>query len=211
MAYRTIAELKENVPPEAVNVKRVANNTLYYELPNGARCWNLHDTRIVEIVDGYIILNSGGYQTQTTKERLNRYVPDGWYLYQEKSQWYLRIAGDTIPYYDGITLPLTGEVSEVSAKNAEQEAKKTKKLLKLINRYCNAVQELIDNDELPKPSPGDCWLCHFEKPTCILSHLEEVYVHGTLIVNAYRWAGYRDNQLPYIWGFWNTKILSGVT
>jgi len=203
---KTVAELKALAPRDALNMKRVANNTLYYELPEGSQCWQLHGTRIVEYWEGQIMLNSGGYKTQTTKSRMNDYIPAGWYIYQEKGKWFISTGeGEHATFYDGIVLNLNGTIPVITLDNAARYESQDDKVLKQIKAYCDKVQELIDNDALPQPDGGDCWLCRMPDPTCIQSHLEELYVHGTLIVNAYRAAGYRDDQLPYIWGNWNTK------
>ncbi len=50
----------------------------------------LHSTTVFMFYrDGSFELNSGGWKTVTTKERLNRYLPDGWRVYQLKFEWWL--------------------------------------------------------------------------------------------------------------------------
>ena len=57
-------------------------------------------TNIVLIhADGRYTLNNGGYQTPTTKERLNRFSPVT--IYQEKRQWYLN---DGTPFENGMVV-----------------------------------------------------------------------------------------------------------
>jgi len=60
---------------------------------------------------------------------------------------------------------------------------------------------------------GDCWSCSMfdqdlkagEKSTDSLhleSHLEEVYIHGSLIFNALKWAGYQDPRFIFQLDHW---------
>jgi len=48
---------------------------------------SLHGSKIVKVEDGAVWIRTGGYETQTTKERLNG-VP-GVQIYQQRGQWYL--------------------------------------------------------------------------------------------------------------------------
>ena len=65
----------------------------------------LHDTDVVTFTEDFnIILDDGGWQTVTTKERINRYLPSGWKLYQKDYQWFIDADGDTHKYYEGISL-----------------------------------------------------------------------------------------------------------
>lgn len=40
--------------------------------------------------NGEVELNTGGFYTATTKRRINQYIPDGYYVFQEDYGWYLR-------------------------------------------------------------------------------------------------------------------------
>ena len=68
-----------------------------------------------------LILNSGGYETPTTKHRINAYLPTGWNLYQENYVWYVQHWSDGNGwdskdhrwiFEDGMRIyPLTGHVA----------------------------------------------------------------------------------------------------
>jgi hypothetical protein len=72
---------------------------------------------------------------------------------------------------------------------------------------------------LPKPENGDCWLCsmhdkdgkswgdHSGDHEHIRSHIQEGYLHGSLILNALKWAGYRNPGL--IWQMSNRDLSEG--
>lgn len=44
---------------------------------------------MVEEKNGVIRLNSGGYHTKTTKDRINRYLPRGYRITQEDFEWFV--------------------------------------------------------------------------------------------------------------------------
>jgi hypothetical protein len=49
-------------------------------------------------------LDSHGYRTQTTKDRINRYLPDGYEVYQEDYEWYLETPSGEREFTDGMTV-----------------------------------------------------------------------------------------------------------
>ena len=69
-------------------------------LPDGSVGIDLHGTTVVCIhPDNSATLNSGGWHTSTTKDRINQYSPVR--VYQRKGEWYL---DDGTPYEDGVTV-----------------------------------------------------------------------------------------------------------
>jgi len=72
---------------------------------NGVKYIIYHTTTVLsdDPLWSTIILNSGGWKTKSTKERINRHLPDGFKLYQEDNEWYLeREDEDDIYFYDGM-------------------------------------------------------------------------------------------------------------
>jgi len=78
--------------------RKVGNNTYAYILLDGSVAIELHGTKVVVIhPDDSVTLNSGGWQTSTTKDRINKYSPVK--VYQKKYQWFL---SDGTPFQDGM-------------------------------------------------------------------------------------------------------------
>ena len=65
-----------------------------------------HETEILtKLPGGRIRLNSGGFETPTTKKRINSFLPLGWQVIQRNFKWYVRTpAGEDIPFVDGLVL-----------------------------------------------------------------------------------------------------------
>ena len=67
-----------------------------------------HNTIVVQVVDDrYVILNSNGYRTATTKRRMNQASLSyklGFEVYQVNFCWYVSIGDETSEYYDGIVI-----------------------------------------------------------------------------------------------------------
>lgn len=191
--------------------KIIARNTFKF-VRDGETVVRLHRTDIVrKLADGSVILTSGGWQTLTTKERMNAQMPAGASIYQAKGLWYVARgywsdpSRVTVPYFDGIQVPQCFDnppnVSAIDAK---------KKLAKDIAKF---VKRLDTLSALPVPNAGDCWYCSMfqreQKPggayACteagdtehLLSHIKEGYIHGSLLVNAMTWAGRLDSGLIY--------------
>lgn len=59
-----------------------------------------HQTPVVEKEGNRYILNTGGYETKTTKRRINRYLPSGYKLYQKDFTWYLDTPEGTQEFFD---------------------------------------------------------------------------------------------------------------
>lgn len=69
--------------------RKIGNNTYAYIENDGSVSIELHGTKVVVIYpNGLYKLNSGGWQTSTTKDRINKYSPVK--VYQKKHVWYLQ-------------------------------------------------------------------------------------------------------------------------
>lgn len=183
---QTKSQIMEGV--ESVKSHVIENNTVEYWDKDNNRIIRLHNTDIVKFyTNGVIELNSGGWRTPTTKNRINDYAP-GVRLYQEKSQWY--VCG--VLFYDGIKIKNGKVISKIMQSND----KKINAMKLKIKQYC----DLITKDNLPIPSSGDCWFCAgFDKEgkqkDHLLQHIKEKYLHGSIMVNSMREAGYSDDQI----------------
>jgi len=180
----------------------IGNNTLEIYYTDNSRAIRLHHTDIITFKGNHFTLDSGGWRTLTTKERINRYLPQRLYLYQENNIWYIydKETESRHVFFDGIKFTLTGELKSKPKKDV---SKKVNRLKKQINAYVN----LINEENLPKPSNGDCWYCLFRDKEDIpvgdcfndtdhlKSHIKEKYLHGSILVNSMLEAGYRKEQI----------------
>lgn len=87
--------------------RKVAPNT-YLIQGDGNALVRYHGNLIVIYEPGRITLNSQGYRTYTTKERINWFLPAGYGLYQERHQWFVQGPEGTQPFEDGMTLTSRG-------------------------------------------------------------------------------------------------------
>lgn len=101
--FTTLAEA-EQVFAKARNKsqgKPVGNNTRLARNRDGGLCLILHQTAVVVYrPDGKIVLNSGGWKTVTTKERINNFTPRGICVSQHKMVWYLHVADKKFIFED---------------------------------------------------------------------------------------------------------------
>jgi len=109
--------------------RRLANNTVIYgERPDSRALYGereitvkFHGTAIVVYrPDGSIELNSGGYRTRTTLQRINQLLPPGLSVFQKNYDWYVLYRGKgTLRFSDGMRVSETSEPSsdETPRKN----------------------------------------------------------------------------------------------
>jgi hypothetical protein len=68
----------------------------------------LHGNLIARIGETWIELFDGGWQTRTTKSRLNALLSafgmDGERIFQKKGEWFLNYEGAPIPFFSGMRL-----------------------------------------------------------------------------------------------------------
>ena len=123
----------------------------------------LHDTDVVIYhADGSITLDTGGWQTVTTKERFNLYSDAQ--VWTVKGTWHIQWKGnhhlfteDTVTCKpDGSVVDGSGNPVPVFDPESEKQAQKFRKE---VGKYATAfIKELFDG-KLNAPSNGDCWHC----------------------------------------------------
>ncbi len=70
--------------------KKTANNTLEINYPDGRKAYRLHDTDIVTYMpNGDIKLDTGGWDTMTTRKRMNGYLPAHLGIIRKKGTTYV--------------------------------------------------------------------------------------------------------------------------
>jgi hypothetical protein len=193
MSKETKAEMMQGVA--AVRSKLVANNTVEYFRENGERVIRLHQTDVVTFSpDGRTVtLNTGSWKTLTTKDRINQYSPQK--VWSDRGVWYIGSSWNTpknerCRFYDGMKI-----VDGKLPKPNEAVAKREDKLAKQITAFVNKLDKL---DAMPLPENGDCWGCamvaedgsHPMGKDCVLGHIKEGYLHGSLIYRAMQSRGY---------------------
>lgn len=94
---------------------KIANNTYRWRDAEGNEHVRLHKTDVVtKLASGAFVLSSGGYETVTTKDRINNHSPAR--LYSHKGEWFLagRDASGAYdwstryPFQDGMTIDASG-------------------------------------------------------------------------------------------------------
>ena len=184
-------------PP--ATARKVANNTFRYTTEDGCEVFRLHTTDVVtRLPDGRIKLNSGGWKSPTTKDRMNAFAP-GYRITSGRGGWYVSsglpyMLPKSVAFYDGMILPDALDNPSAEDQSAQREAD-AKKLKKEIATFAKLYEKGI-----PMPSAGDCWLCMLPDngdTEHLREHMREGYAHGTLAVNAMRWAGHDDKSIGF--------------
>ncbi len=172
-------------------VKKLGNNTFEVTYPNGNRAIRYHHTDVITYhPNGDIVLNTDGYLTSTTKERMGYLNDRGYHISQVNKIWYLvnRSTKKEWTFKDGITIHADGTVTGNGI-----DPKELLNLDKQIKKYIEGYIKALFDGKIGKPGPGDCWGCLMKdittgKPVMgtdhLLSHFEEKYCVPSLLMNA---------------------------
>jgi len=161
--------------------RKLAHNT-YLQRRGEDIVVRLHNTDILTYKpNGDTVMDSGGWHTPTTKERMNTYGT-GLRIRQDKGRWFI---GDNVAYQDGVTIKADGTIEGAG----EYQPNTDKALKKQIRAYAALCAKDLP---LVPPGPGDCWFCLLfdSKDTeHLTSHMEEGYVVSSLVFKAMKSCG----------------------
>jgi hypothetical protein len=176
--------------------RTIGHNTILARRDDEAISVKYHNSAVVVYFapkdDCLVTLNSCGWRTMTTKERINEFCPSGFSVYQERGTWTLSRRGEnpeSFTFADGITIDTYGRVFNAGPAN---EKERVKKLTQQIRKYANAYSAALIAGQVPEPSNGDCWGClmvdeHGKTAMGsdhLLSHLEESYFVPALLIRS---------------------------
>jgi hypothetical protein len=174
--------------------RKLANNTVVRRTEEGELAIRLHETDVVTFTRlGITILNSGGWKTVTTKDRINEALSGtGWRLSQERGQWYVGYADSAANrhvFADGMKICANNRVNGAAKAGSDKEAVK---LRAAATKYAKGFAEALAAGKVALPGPGDCWGCLMKDSNGktvmgadhILSHFEERYYVPSLALNA---------------------------
>jgi len=210
---KTKAEILENFePPEdrkVIKTRLIALNTVQIDFEDGGYIIRFHQTNIVnKKPNGNIVLNTDGWRTLTTKERINWFLPHGIHLYQENFKWFLYIETDNgnkiQPFYDGIEITPTGEIvnPKVTIKQFKEQLKLSDQLNKLIKQYAKQITE-NNLEQIMQTSCPKCQTVLYYNPNKeeirqhLLEHLRTNTFSTEILEQALISAGYQSYQIVY--------------
>lgn len=166
---------------EVRSQKKLAGNT-YLRKEGSQFIVKYHDTDIVKFIDdSKVELNTSGYLTPTTKNRLNDFSPAR--ISQKGGIWYVYSNGTKVAYHDGMIVDSDGAPIHYIDMTSELEEKKRILDSEVRDYIKGFVAYFLDNG-FQQPSPGDCWDCLFTSGTSlehVWSHVKERYYFGAFL------------------------------
>ena len=175
--------------------RKLANNT-YLVRRGGKIAVQLHATDVVTFhPDGAFTLTTGGYDTMTTRDRLNNYSPAQ--VYRLKGDTFASVNGKSYRFHDGITFgPRGGCRNPLSERKVSKQDSAKAAMNKRIEQYIDGWIETLVTGQMPLPSGGDCWYCAMFPETKggetfhLTDHMEEGYFVPSLLLKALTAKGY---------------------
>lgn len=150
---RTKMELLDGVKDIVSSRKCNGRSTVRYTTSDDTEHIKYHDTVVLKVrKDGSIRLNSGGFRTITTKERINTYQ-NVVRIQQTKGEWTVHTDAGTFSFSDGMEFRKNGQLigGKRAASKAGAEANRKRRVARKIARYCTA--DSIWNSQ-PKAHPA---------------------------------------------------------
>ena len=164
--------------------------------PTDSIGYRLHNTYVVVWHhNGDIELNTGGWFTVTTKDRLNRCLrdygePHGYRVYSERGVWSLYLHGERVcGFADGITIRANGTVKggvRIDKTNAAND-----RVRKLVKRYLDGLTPEVILRLANDGGGGDCFYCQFRQA----SEVKRVSMAG---MSGLATSGSRDSMGPAV-------------
>lgn len=200
-------------------VKRLGNNTHAERIGIDGTTRHdigivLHSTTILTFHDDETMsIDTGGWRTVTTKDRLNGFLPRPLRVWSEDGVWTLSRGGNNpgrvSEVYDGMRFDRHGNMVTDVLVDSGRELKRLKRDIgRYVKLYSDErVRELVENAR-EHGTAGDCWGCAMVNAETgradvmgtdhLLEHVAEGYTIASLMVNALRFVSYREEQLPYV-------------
>ncbi len=133
----------------AANPKgKVAGRTFASRRDNGAIDVKLYDTTIVSYRrDGVIVLNSGGFRTQTTQSMIRMLLPPGWKMWTDKGAWFIQspVQGERVAFKDGMMLLPSGMCDKYDTVDDATQFTKD------VSRYVRGYIKALFDGQIPQP------------------------------------------------------------
>ena len=164
--------------------KLIARNTLEYHTESGDRVIQLHMTPILRFKpDGRIVIDTGGYNTTTTRSRLRVYLPENWYVYTERGVLYLSGPNGAVPVSQTAVILPDGTVdSDASEDTVKRDRRRLDRFMAHVRRTGLPTAE---------QSRGDPWILgeRLVSEEVAWDWIDNLYMTRTLYGLALRFAG----------------------
>jgi hypothetical protein len=174
---------------EADSVKIIASNTVEY-FKGSMRVIRYHHTDILTFSADSLRLDSGGWKTITTKDRINKFLPVGYSLVSDRGLWILTTLAGSYPFQDGMIIDLHTQAA-IDSPPLDVIRKENNAWDKKVRKFVNDYAKKLYSGTMEIPDSGDCFYCILaaQNPSVkefdhIRMHIEENYLVPSLIVAA---------------------------
>jgi hypothetical protein len=108
--FKKIAKSRAEIYKEQgiTDSKLISKSCRVINYINGDKTIRLYATDILQVKGNKIILSSGGYKTNTTKTRINQFLPVGIRIYQKNREWFIDNGAYHFKFFDGIKITKEG-------------------------------------------------------------------------------------------------------
>ena len=184
----------------ATRSRFIARNTVEHWQPDGTRFIRYHSTDVLAFGTNpeTITMDSGNWKTQTTRQRINDNLPDGWRVETESGLWYVRTPAGRFDFVDRAAFfAKSGKPCKPSLHGKAGKSNAADK--KLIADYLRAL-DAATADEIS--GRGDPWIpvdadTMRHPQAAVREWLRERYVFAGIVRAAFAFAGDTGNGWQY--------------
>ena len=215
---RSYEEAEAFLAAKGVDSRKVCGNNTYVERRHDALiAVRYHQTDIIAFSkSGLVTLSTGGWHTQSTKQRLEQFLPVPLTVFSFKGQWRIGLGdgqrwattkadcANSVVFTDGLTLRRhadeTWEPLNALTVDAEDRLNAAKRDLdKAVKKYCEKLAEKVPEwskavrETRALNVAGDPWCCTMGlgrgDNDHFWQHLKDGYVFPTIVVRAFEDSG----------------------
>lgn len=177
-----------SLPGTPAKARLAGRNTLDYTMPDGERRIRLHGTDILRFrPEGGFVIDTGGFNTVTTRARLRDFLPAGYRVGTERGTIYL----NGVPFRQRVTVAQDGTISADIPPDADD------KLRREIDAYMRAWRKR----GMPADISGDPWVFPGAdgkiSADIVREWVRERYVFGRMYEWALKYAGMTDAGVAF--------------
>ena len=189
-SYRYVPRLSKREMLAAISgpisrASQPCRNTLEYTDSRGARVIMFHKTAILTFPQkGGFKIDTGGWNTVTTRDRLNKFLPEPWRVHTKKGYLHLRNYDEATPK---VLFTRTIQVKPDGTVCSDTRSEKAEALRAKVGRYIKLYRER----GLPtaEESGGDPWVAGVVDRGVMLDWIRTGYRHRRLFTLALEFAG----------------------
>lgn len=187
--------------PFCDNLEVIGHNLVKFntQTETGFNCtvFRYHESDILFEFEDKTKLINPCFWSKATRKNLNKLLEPEYTITTKNYSWEISSKNKSSILFPYFKIDGNGSFAHIYERDEREE--EYRKSFKLYS------DKLISLEEAPFPTTGDCFSCMAGNSVCSYTHLEEKYVHGTLIFKAFKEMQGSESYAAYYLNKWNDR------